>query len=1084
MASNCWFLLPLLVFIQLPFSSAHGTPATSSVHCLPDQASSLLQLKQSFNFDFSNATLPSWQDGIDCCLWEGVGCEDSSGQVTALSLRGRGLYSKAINRALFNLTSLHHLDLSGNNFGGSHLPAVGFERLSLLTYLNLSDAYLCGQIPISIGYLTSLLSLDLSTHFGGEFGVFSQNMLVLWEPSFTALVANLTNLRELYLDSVDISASGEDWCNALARHVPHLEVLSLEDCGLSGPIDQSLSRVRSLNVINLSYNHISGAVPDLFADFLSLSVLQLGYCNFGGRIPPRIFQLNNLSVLDVSDNPNMLVHLPDFLNGSSLEILNMQGTNVSTTNPMSFSNLKSLEELSLDGEYRYIAELHPSSFMTLHKLHLSQLGSDSQISWVGDLKKLTNLEIFRSNFSRRAPSWIGNLTSLRSLQICMCIFSGSIPSGIQNLKNLTVLRLSDCGFSGRIPAWVANLTQLSYLNLYSNNLSALEKLDLSSNRLSGKLRDFPASSSLYLIELSDNELGGSIPKSIFQLKSLNQLFLGSNKFMDQVDLSSFLRLTNLRELDLSNNRLSVADGEGFAPSSTHRLQVLDLTSCGLTKVPESLQLLHVIYLDLSNNRISGNIPKWMWDKWSGTLQVLNLSHNMFSSMELSSCFLPTEDLISLDLSSNRLQGEIPIPLKSRSLRNQFLDYSNNSFSLIMKNCTSCLSQTTYLKMSNNRISGKIPEFICNTSKLQVLDLSNNSFSGTIPSCLIENGHLGILNLKDNDLEGRLALNIEKGCALQTINLNGNRIEGHLPRSLTNCKDLEFLDMGNNQIVDSFPYWLGKLPKLRVLVLRSNQLHGSIGNPPGDDNNEQFSSLHIIDVASNNLSGNLTSQWFEKFQSMIKSSDFTGDIMEDKNLSGPYGHYQDIVTVMFKGQYITFQKIWTTLAMIDLSDNALRGGIPESVGELSQLHGLNLSHNTLTGEIPPALGSMTNLESLDLSSNELSGKIPEELTNLTSLGTLNLSNNQLMGKIPETRQFGTFQNNSYFGNKGLCGAPLFIQCGSTDGPVEARRCNSSGHVDVILFLFVGLGFGFGFAAAILMKWRRVGEWYKTVVTSRG
>jgi hypothetical protein len=62
--------------------------------------------------------------------------------------------------------------------------------------------------------------------------------------------------------------------------------------------------------------------------------------------------------------------------------------------------------------------------------------------------------------------------------------------------------------------------------------------------------------------------------------------------------------------------------------------------------------------------------------------------------------------------------------------------------------------------------------------------------------------------------------------------------------------------------------------------------------------------------------------------------------------------------------------------------------------------------------------------------------------------------------------------------------LSIQCGSTDGPVEARRSNSSVHVDVILFLFVGLGFGFGFAAAILMKWRRIGEWYKTVVTSRG
>ncbi|KAM0860280.1 hypothetical protein ACQ4PT_046639 [Festuca glaucescens] len=917
MASNVWFLLPVLVFIQLPFSSAHGNLAGSSLHCLPDQAASLLQLKQSFNYDFSNTTLPSWQDGTDCCLWEGVGCEDSSGQVTALSLRGRGLHSKAINRALFNLTSLHHLDLSRNNFGRSYLPAVGFERLSLLTYLNLSDSGFYGQIPISIGYLTSLISLDLSNHFGGDTSTYSSNVLVLWEPSFTALLANLSNLRELYLDSVDISASGEEWCNALARNAPHLEILSLEDCGLSGPIDQSLSRVRSLNVINLNGNDISGAVPDLFADFLSLSVLQLGHCNFDGLIPPRIFQLKKLSVLDVSDNPNILVHLPDFLNGSSLEILNMQGTNVSTTNPRSFSNLKSLDELSLDGKYRYIAELHPSSFMTLHKLHLSQLGSESQISWVGDLKRLTNLEIFSSNFSRRAPSSIGNLTSLRSLQIYGCIFSVSIPSGIQNLKNLKALELSDCGFSGRIPAWVANLTQLSSLNLDSNNLSD---------------------------------------------------------------------------------------------------------------------------------------------------------------------FLPIEELISLDLSSNRLRGEIPMPLKPRSLGVQFLDYSNNRFSSIMKNCTSCLGQTKYLKMSNNRIRGKIPEFICNTRKLQVLDLSNNSFSGTIPSCLVENGHLGILNLKNNHLEGRLALNIEKGCALQTINLNGNRIEGHLPRSLTNCKDLEFLDMGNNQIVDSFPYWLGKLPKLRVLVLRSNQLHGSIGNPPGDDNNEQFSSLHIIDVASNNLSGNLTSQWFEKFQSMIKTSDFTGDIMEDKNLSGSYGHYQDIVTVMFKGQYITFQKIWTTLAMIDLSDNALRGGIPESVGELSQLHGLNLSQNTLTGEIPPALGSMTNLESLDLSSNELSGKIPEELTNLTSLGTLNLSNNQLMGKIPEMRQFGTFQNNSYFGNTGLCGAPLSIQCGSTGGPVEASRSNSTGHVHVILFLFVGLGFGVGFAAAILMKWRRIGEWYNTVVTS--
>lgn len=373
----------------------------------------------------------------------------------------------------FNLTSLQNLDLSRNNFGGSHLPDVGFERLSLLTNLNLSGSGLYGQIPISIGYLTSLVSLDLSNYLFGDVTTYFANMLVLWEPSFMVLVAKLTNLRELYLDWVDVSASGEEWCGALARHVPHLEILSLDLCRLYGPIHVSLSRVRSLTVINLHSNYrISGAVPDFFADFQNLSVLQLGDCRFDGLFPPRIFELRKLRGLDLSYNPNMLVHLPDFLNGSSLEILNIQDTNFSTASPRSFSNLKFLEELHIDGKYKYLTVLPPSSFKSLKKLHLSQLESETPASWrIGEAQNLTYLEISSSNFSGRTPSWIGNLRNLRKLQIYDCIFSGPIPSTIGNLMNLTDLALQNCGFSGRIPAWVGNLTQLSYLDLDTNHLS-------------------------------------------------------------------------------------------------------------------------------------------------------------------------------------------------------------------------------------------------------------------------------------------------------------------------------------------------------------------------------------------------------------------------------------------------------------------------------------------------------------------------------------------------------------------------------------------------------------------------------------
>jgi hypothetical protein len=116
-------LLWLAQLHPLVGSSAHAdgnlthrsTP--SLVH--PDQADALLKLKQSFMLDCNSIpTLPSWQSGTDCCLWEGVGCSNTTGHVIALNLSGFGLKSNGIDPVLFNLTSLRLLDLSINNFGG------------------------------------------------------------------------------------------------------------------------------------------------------------------------------------------------------------------------------------------------------------------------------------------------------------------------------------------------------------------------------------------------------------------------------------------------------------------------------------------------------------------------------------------------------------------------------------------------------------------------------------------------------------------------------------------------------------------------------------------------------------------------------------------------------------------------------------------------------------------------------------------------------------------------------------------------------------------------------------------------------
>ncbi|CAN6343683.1 unnamed protein product [Urochloa humidicola] len=174
-----WALLLCLVRLHpLVASSAHADGNLTNNHstpssCRPDQANALLKLKQSFMFHSyspfhfglpdSSTTLPSWQAGTDCCLWEGVGCSDSSGHVTALNLGGFGLYSKGIDPVLFNLTSLRLLDLSMNDFGGlgySELPPVGFERLALLTHLNLSGSGFSGQCTVSTTSVISSGSRD------------------------------------------------------------------------------------------------------------------------------------------------------------------------------------------------------------------------------------------------------------------------------------------------------------------------------------------------------------------------------------------------------------------------------------------------------------------------------------------------------------------------------------------------------------------------------------------------------------------------------------------------------------------------------------------------------------------------------------------------------------------------------------------------------------------------------------------------------------------------------------------------------------------------------------------------------------
>ncbi|XP_022683413.1 probable leucine-rich repeat receptor-like protein kinase At1g35710 [Setaria italica] len=309
-----------------------------------------------------------------------------------------------------------------------------------------------------------------------------------------------SNLRELYLDSVDLSNSGEEWGTSLAAYVPQLQVLSLADCHLSGPIHKALSRLHSLVVIKLQENFYEPSgrpFPEFFMDFPNLTVLQLSQTDLEGPLPSRPFQSKNLRVLDLSYNMNLSGHVPNFSNASSLETLRLDGTNLVYDIPTPSSNFTSLKELGL--KRNLISMDFLSAFGRLESLHQLDLdcfldneldhdldsGSDLGpiFSWIGQHKNLTSLGLFGCNFSGAVgnltglqtlamddcttygsmPSSIGNLTNLRNLHI-LSTFSGPMPAAIGGLTNLRNLYIKDVGFSGPMPAAIGELTNLR--NLY------------------------------------------------------------------------------------------------------------------------------------------------------------------------------------------------------------------------------------------------------------------------------------------------------------------------------------------------------------------------------------------------------------------------------------------------------------------------------------------------------------------------------------------------------------------------------------------------------------------------------------------
>ncbi|KAF3576820.1 hypothetical protein DY000_02035060 [Brassica cretica] len=449
-----------------------------------------------------------------------------------------------------------------------------------------------------------------------------------------------------------------------------------------------------------------------------------------------------------------------------------------------------------------------------------------------------------------------------------------------------------------------------------------------------------------------------------------------------------------------------------------------------------LKKLHSMeFIDLSNNRISGKLPEWLWSlPQLGTLNVVNNSLNGF---EGSTKALLNSSVRILLLESNKFEGALPnLPLS-----------------------------ITVFSAGTNNFTGEIPLSICNRSSLTVLDLNYNNFTGPIPQCV---SNFTFVNLRKNNLEGSLPDMFCVSASLRTLDVGYNQLTGKLPRSLQNCSSLEFLSVDNNNIKDMFPFWLKALPNLQVLTLRSNKFYGSISPP--NQGPLGFPELRILEISDNKFTGSLPPRYFENWKASSSSSTGKEDgslyMVYEKN---PYGliayTFTDHIDLQYKGLRMEQANILTLYSAVDFSRNLLEGQIPESIGLLKSLIALNLSSNAFTGHIPESLADLKALESLDMSSNKLSGSIPNGLGSVSFLSYINVSHNQLKGEIPQGTQITGQPKSSFEGNAGLCGLPLEESCFDTSDEPQPQKEEDQEEEEVVNLKAVAIGCGPG----VLLGW---------------
>ncbi|XP_047169329.1 receptor-like protein 56 isoform X1 [Vigna umbellata] len=1005
--------------------------------CWTEEREALWGLNPRFGFLLSLR----WE-GTDCCDWEGVECNSSTGRVAKLDLQslwnaipsGGGWYLSYADLVVFK-------ELKSLNLRGIYgiLDCADSEGLKNLEVLDLSENGMSvSDILVCLNGLPSLKALYLSSNgfdptyngFNTTFNVFETlpskllrlEILDVSENSLTnemlPSLGGFTSLKELYLSHNELDSDMH--IQGLCSMLKNLEVLDLSGNNFNdSDIAYALSQLSSLKSLNLGYSELTPRSILNISKIRSLEILDIAGNSFSNEFLSSLSGLPRLKSLDLSSNQlRGSLDTSGLLALTSLEILDLSDNKINSfvVHQVSGSKgLRKLEALRLDNNMINGSRLRESlqSFSSIRVFSMKSNEITGTIT-AGDFRDLKNLEHLaldsNSDLDNEFFKSIGELTSLKNLSASTCKINGTLPSADWfKLKKLEELDLSQNLFVGSLPSSFLNMTSLRKLELSQNqfsgqldsniaSLTSLEYFGFTENQFEVPLSFTPFAnlSNLKFIYGEGNKVILDLQPSMqtwipkFQLQVLN---LPSTTENDSLPLPRFLlHQRNLTRLDLSSCRL-----EGVFPNwlfeNNTKLTELLVRNCSFTGVLRlpAHPLTNMRRIDVSDNNITGQIPNNNISSILPNLQFLNLSRNLIQG-SIPIEFGQMSLMDTLDLSDNLLSGEIPKNISGAGSLLKYLKLSHNELDGPIFPSLKYLEQ---LYLDDNSLYGSIPSNFFNSS-LQRLDLSYNNLVGKLSSAIGNLSNLKTLSLSNNNLEGSIPTNLVELEYLSYLDLSNNNLTGYVPSFINGS--VNYIHLSNNKLSGLSKRMFSETSFLVMLDLGYNEITGSIQHMIQD---LAYTRLNILILKGNRFTGHLPEQlcqledlsildlsynnFFGPIPNCLGKMPFVNDdpdsyegVVRMKNSSW----FDQIPNIKEKANFTTKKRSYTYTASI-----------------LAYMSGIDLSKNKLNGSIPYELGNLTSLRALNLSHNDLIGKIPTTFSNLVQVESLDLSFNMLSGQIP-------------------------------------------------------------------------------------